>query len=332
MSNLVTHLMLQTTFFAMGSAILIALDAAGPAPEAALAAAPVWFAGWERRLSRFRPDSELCALNARAGTGWAPVSPTLWDALDVAIDAAQRSDGLVAPNLLDAVERAGYDRDFAQLQAGSSGGLPPRGAPLGRVSAGEHRGAAPAAWRLIRRDAARRAVALPAGMRLDLGGSAKGWAVDQAARRLAEHGPALVDAGGDIAVSGSQADGAPWPIAVADPLGGEPLDLLLLAEGGVATSGRDHRRWRQGDVERHHLIDPRTGAPAVTDLLSVTVVAPDVQLAELAAKVIMILGCTEGMRWLAARPALAALLVSEGGRVIRSPSWSAFTWGAGAGT
>lgn len=322
--------MLQTTFFAMGCHILIALDAAGPAAEAALTEAEGWFADWERRLSRFRPDSELGALNTRAGTGWTPVSLTLWDALDAALAAAQRSEGLVTPTLLDAIERAGYDRNFAELQAGSSAEASPCAAAAHpRLHERERHDDAPASWRLIRRDAARRAVELPAGMRLDLGGSAKGWATWAAARRLAIHGPALVDAGGDIAVSGPQTDGAPWPIAVANPLGGEPLDLLLLMDGGVATSGRDHRRWRQGDAERHHLIDPRTGAPAATDLLAVTVVAPDVLLAELAAKVVMILGSDKGVRWLAARPILAALLVSEDGRVIRSPGWTESTWGHG---
>jgi thiamine biosynthesis lipoprotein len=77
-----------------------------------------------------------------------------------------------------------------------------------------------------------------------VGGIAKGWAADRAALLLGEHAPALVDAGGDIAVSGPQLDGSPWPVAMANSLNPEEqLDLVLLYNGGVATSGRDDRRW-----------------------------------------------------------------------------------------
>lgn len=136
-------------------------------------------------------------------------------------------------------------------------------------------------------------------MRLDLGGIAKGWAADIAAQRLAKAGPALIDAGGDIAVSGPMADGSPWPIAIANPFAPEDsLGLLLLVRGAVATSGRDYRRWTRGGVEQHHIIDPRTGQPAQTDVLSATIVAPDGPAAEMAAKVALILGSQAGLAWL----------------------------------
>lgn len=304
------------SFRAMGCWMLVALDAEGPAARAVLAAAPGWFAGWERKLSRFRPDSELAALNRRAGAGWIALSPTLWAALTTALEAARASEGLVTPTLLGALERAGYDRDF--------GGLAPDSAPTSPI--------APAFdWRTIRVDPGRRAVALPAGLRLDLGGSAKGWAADMAARRLAAHGPALADAGGDIAVSGPRTDGSPWPVGVADPRQpGAELDLLLIRAGGVATSGRDVRRWRRGGAEQHHLIDPRTGEPAATDLLAVTLVAPSVRTAEMAAKLVLLLGRDAGLRWLAARPHLAGLLVSEDGDVARTPTIEPYRWQAAA--
>ncbi len=282
--------------------MLAVLDASDPSAGAAVAAVPDWFAAWDQALSRFRDDSELAVLNRRAGHGWTQLSPTLWAVLAAARAAARLSDGLVSPTVLSALERAGYDRDFAAIGDG-------RAVPAGT--------AAPAApWSAIRHDPRRRAVALPAGARLDLGGVAKGWAADTAVRRLAAHGPALVDAGGDIAVSGPRADGTPWPIGVADPRQpGEQIALLLLPAGGVATSGRDYRRWRQGAAERHHIIDPRTGLPAATDLLTVTVVAPSARVAEAAAKTVLILGREAGLAWLAARPYLAGLLVSEEGRI-----------------
>jgi thiamine biosynthesis lipoprotein len=165
-------------------------------------------------------------------------------------------------------------------------------------------------------DAAMRSVALPAAVRLDLGGIAKGWAADQAVRRLAAHGPALVDAGGDIAVSGPRAGGLRWPVAVASPFAPERhLAVLWLAGGGVATSGKDLRRWRRDGEWRHHIIDPRTGRPAVTDVLTATVIANSARAAEAAAKTAFILGRRKGMAWIEARSALAAVLVTDDGEV-----------------
>ncbi len=219
------------TFRAMGSRILAILDTDNPAARAALNAVPAWFASWERAMSRFDPQSELSALNRKTGQ-WVRLSPVLGSVIRAALQAARTSDGLVTPTLLTALEAIGYDRDFAQIGA----------TPVAEVRPG-----AIADWRTIEWNARHRMIRVPPGVRLDLGGSAKGWAADQAARRLGRSGPALVDAGGDIAVSGPRADGSPWPIGVSDPQTPDTqVDLLLLARGGVATSGRDYRRWRQG--------------------------------------------------------------------------------------
>jgi thiamine biosynthesis lipoprotein len=292
-------------FFAMGCQMLAVVDAAGARAAERLRRVSGWFAVWERRLSRFRPGSELARLNCSGG---APtrVSPVLAEAIGAAVGAARLSGGLVTPTALAALEAAGYDRPFAEL------------AP--EIAGQAHAPRLPADWRQLKLDPAARAVALPAGARLDLGGTAKGWAAAEAARRLSSAGPALVDAGGDIVVSGPMADGGPWPIAIASPFGAAeaPLGVLQLAAGAVATSGRDYRRWRQGGEERHHLIDPRTGRPADTDLLTATVVAGDVVSAEAAAKVALLLGSRDGMAWIEARPGLAAMLALADGRVLQS--------------
>lgn len=297
--------MLTLHFSAMGCQMLAVVDAAGARAAARLRRVPGWFAAWERRLSRFRPDSELSRLS-RSGGAPVRVSPALAGALGAALGAARLSGGLVTPMALAALEAAGYDRPFAQLAPELAGQAHP---PL-----------APADWRQLQLDPTARTVALPAGARLDLGGTAKGWAAAEAARRLSSVGPALVDAGGDIVVSGPRADGGPWPIAIASPFddAAEPLGLLLLSAGAVATSGRDYRRWRQGGEERHHLIDPRTGRPADTDVLAATVVAGDAVSAEAAAKAALILGSRAGMAWIEARPGLAALLTLADGRVLHS--------------
>jgi thiamine biosynthesis lipoprotein len=298
--------MQERSFRAMGCQMLALVDSDDPRAGEQLAAAPGWFEEWEQQLSRFRPDSDLSRLNAAAGKPTA-VPPALWSVIGLAIQAAQQSEGLVRPTLLGALEAAGYNRSFEQI--GQAGAAP---AVLAKP-------AQPADWRTILRDPRSHTVTLPAGLRLDLGGVAKGWAADQAAQRLAAAGPALVDAGGDIAVSGPMADGSPWPIAIANPLApDESLGTLLLVRGAVATSGRDYRNWRRDGAEQHHIIDPRTGQPAQTDVLAATVVAPDGPTAEVAAKVALILGSRAGLAWLDTRPTLAGLLVLADGQVRHS--------------
>lgn len=304
--------MVTYSFRAMGSQILIVLDAPVAIARPALASLREVFASWEAILSRFRPDSELSCLN-NSQREWLAVSPTLAEVIALALRGAAMTGGLVTPLVLEALELAGYDRDFSALAAEQL--------PATAVSP-----AHPAADRgCISVDPLRGSVSRPPGLRLDLGGVAKGWAADRAVGLIASHGPALVDVGGDIAVSGSRRDGAAWPIGVQDPRGGaDPLAVLLMVSGGVATSGRDYRRWRQGAVERHHIIDPRTGAPAETDLLSVTVAARSVAEAEIAAKAALILGSAAGLSWLQARPWLAGLLVRDDGAVLHTPTLGAY--------
>lgn len=294
----------------MGCQMLAVLDSPAPAFRPRLDAVPAWFETWEDRLSRFRPRSELCRVNGQAG--WQPISAVLTEVLRAAQAAQFQSGGLVTPWLLNALEAAGYDRDFT--------GLDPSTAPTSGPQAGPP---AASAWL----DVHHRRVNLPPGARLDLGGVAKGWAADRAASRLGRTAPALVDAGGDVAVSGPRADGSPWPIRVADPLhpGGQ-LDLLLLWRGGVATSGRDYRRWLKNGTWQHHIIDPRTGRPAQTDVLSATVAASSARAAEMAAKTSFLLGGLAGLQWLDDHPGLAGLLVLEDGTILYSRQWKNHIW------
>ena len=171
-----------------------------------------------------------------------------------------------------------------------------------------------------------RNVTLPAKMRLDLGGVAKGWCAEVAAERLSKYAPALVDAGGDIAVSGLRADASAWPVGVENPHD-DTRDLALLALGacGVATSATNHRRWRAGGVEQHHIINPRTGEPAQTDVTSATVVAKTAVEAEAGAKMAVLLGARAGLAWIESHQQ-AALLVTTNGDVLRSTRMHQFEW------
>jgi FAD:protein FMN transferase len=137
----------------------------------------------------------------------------------------------------------------------------------------------------------------------------------------------LVSAGGDIAISAEQADGSPWPIGLDSPfIQGETLTTLIVGPGGVATSGTDYRRWKQGEQWRHHIIDPRSGTPAQTDILTATIIAPDALQAEMAAKTALILGSQAGFDWLNARPEFTGLLVLENGEVLGTERLPQYLW------
>jgi len=151
-------------------------------------------------------------------------------------------------------------------------------------------------------DAARHAIRLPRGLRLDLGGIAKGWIADGAAQLLAGFSPACaVSAGGDMALRGLPSGESCWEVALEDPRDPDSsLATLRVGPGAVATSSVTGRRWQQGARTMHHLIDPRTQQPARTDWLSVTVVAPNTITAEVFAKALLIAG-SRGAEHIAAR-------------------------------
>lgn len=220
----------------------------------------------EQSMSRFRPDSELSRLNR---DGRIVGSPSLVEVVTAAVEARERTGGLFDPTVHDALVVAGYDRTFEELADRVI--APSHGAPCG----GEI-------------DIEGRRITLAPGARLDLGGIAKGYAADRACELLAETGPSLVNAGGDIAVRGGS-----WPVGVETASG---TITLQLDSGALATSGSDRRRWDAGGTSRHHLIDPRTGRPAESDILRATVVADSAVEAEVLAKAAFLGGAVEAPR------------------------------------
>ena len=265
------------------------------------------FSEWEQTLSRFLPESELSQLNQQAGTPVA-VSDLLYTVLATTLTAARATEGVYDPAMLDQLVQLGYDRTFDDLPAVDFEPIIP-GEPGGR-------------WRGIKVDPIRRHVTLPAGIKLDFGGIAKGMAVDAALESLRQNGVshAMVNAGGDLAVLGLPPADDKWPIAVP---GREQFWSLPLHHGAVATSGIARRHWWQGNTLRHHLLDPRTGLPAQSDLWSVTVVTDRCEQAEVAAKVAFILGSRQGADFLR-RHRIAGLLVREDGTWETVEPWPAY--------
>jgi thiamine biosynthesis lipoprotein len=286
--------MRRVEFRAMGTTISMLL----PESQAEMGGQIVraLFSEWEQTLSRFLPESELSQLNQQAKTPVA-VSDLLYTVLATALTAAQATEGVYDPALLDQLVKLGYDRTFDDLPAVHFDPIFP-GEPGGR-------------WRGIKVDPVRRRVTLPTGIKLDFGGIAKGMAVDAALECLRLNGirAAMVNAGGDLAVLGLPPEAEQWPVAVP---GQQQLWTIPLRRGAIATSGIARRHWWQGQTLRHHLLDPRTGLPAQSDLWSVTVIADRCEQAEVAAKVAFILGSRQGTDFLR-RHRIAGLLVREDG-------------------
>lgn len=257
--------MIADEFAAMGTTVSVTASSA-----ADVGATQAWFGEVERVCSRFRPDSDLTLVND-APSGCVMVSRMLAEVLDAAQKLRTLTDGLVDPGVGGEVIRWGYDRSFEQLTN--------RAEPVGN-------GDRSVEWHLDGRWLTR-----SPGMRLDLGGVAKGWAAD----RAVEQGLAsIVSAGGDVRSC--------HPDAAVEVLGpdDEILATLRLGRRALATSSVAKRRWRVAGGTAHHVIDPRTGAPAGGPIVSATVVAATALEAEAGAKAMLLHG-VDGLAWVAAQ-------------------------------
>jgi thiamine biosynthesis lipoprotein len=288
---------IELAFGAMGTRVRLL-----GAPGAPLDEARALIEDLEARLTRFDPESELSALN-RDPREAVPASTALRNAVRTAIAGAAATDGLADPTLLGAVVRAGYDRSLvghprADLHAALEAAPAPQ--PAQPSPAAE--------WRTVHVDDPAGTIARPPGVRLDLGGSAKGLAADLAVELLAPHGPCAADLGGDLRVHGAH------EVLVPNPVTGRLAEVLRLDGDAVATSGIDKRLWWQGTGRpAHHLLDPSTQRPAWTGALSATAKAPTAALAEALAKAAILAGPRAGRGILGRH---GGLLITTGGAVL----------------
>jgi thiamine biosynthesis lipoprotein len=262
----------------------------------------------DRACSRFRPDSELNAVNAAAGAA-VGVSTTLLEAVRAALHAAGATGGAVDPTVGRSVRELGYDCDFALI------------APEGRHRATVRLRRA-GGWRSVTLDPSGRTIRIPAGVELDLGSTGKAWAADRAAGLIARETGlgVLVGLGGDIAIAGEAPPGG-WPVRVTDDhrrLDGDG-PTIALGGGGLATSSTTVRRWSRGGVERHHIVDPRTGASATEVWRTASAVAASCVDANAASTAAIVLG-EAASGWLAER-GIAARLVRPDGAVVVVAGW-----------
>jgi thiamine biosynthesis lipoprotein len=224
----------------------------------------------EQRFSRFRPDSELSVINRSAGDR-VEMSEAFAEVVHLALAGAASTEGLFDPTVIDALERAGYDRDFPEI-ARRDHGTPITSAPCG-------------GWRAI--EVHDRHLFLPAGLRLDLGGIAKGWTVDVAAQAALAVGLrwVVVNAGGDLRVAGVTSG---ISVGIEDPDDHRATLLDVEIDGGaLATTSVTRRSW---GPDLHHVIDPRVGRPSRTPVVQATVWEPTCAAAEIAAKRVVLAG------------------------------------------
>ncbi|HET7761217.1 MAG TPA: FAD:protein FMN transferase [Phycicoccus sp.] len=273
----------------------------------------------DRACSRFRDDSDLSRANREAGTPVA-VSPVLVAAVRVALEAAEETDGLVDPTLGAVLAGAGYDRTFALVPSDDPS---PVALPV-----------VPRSWRDVVVGEAE--LTVPVGTALDLGATGKAFAADLAAHAVVDAlGVAvLVSVGGDLRALGPDGDEPPahpaplhpgYPVvlghSVADLEAGGASARVTLHDGGLATSSTSARRWRRGGRQWHHVLDPRTGRPANGPWRTVSALGRTAAAANTASTAAVVLGA-HAFAWLE-HHGVAARLVDDVGRVVRTPEWFA---------
>jgi thiamine biosynthesis lipoprotein len=288
-------------FPAMGTVVEVAAPPSS-LPRATLIARMA-FAQWDAELSRFRADSELARLNRARRLA---VGPLLWEAARRAVAWAAATGGLFDPCLGGQLAALGYETSVTVWEDRC---VPPVNDE--RLHGGGY-------WRRVHFEPATHTIALPDDAELDLGGIAKGMAVDAVVHQLTTVGlqPVLVNAGGDLAVGGAP-DEAGWPIGVTGAVASPPF---WLRRGAVATSGTARRQWMAGGRRLHHILDPRTGYPAESGLRQVTVVAGTAEEAEVLAKAAFLEGLLLGTR-LIERAGAAARFEATDGSVAWAGPW-----------
>ena len=263
----------------------------------------------EARWSRFLDTSEVTRMNREAGSPVAVSGATL-ALVERAIEGAHVTDGRYDPTILRALERAGYDRDFASIDQSA-----PSGDPVVVVDGFDR----------VMVDRGASTVTVPRGVGFDPGGIGKGFAADLVVEALLRDGAAgaCVNLGGDLRVEGESPSGGTWIAGVEHPTRSRLAALLTLERGAVATSTRTRRVWGPDGDRRHHLIDPATGRPADTPVVAATAVAAEGWQAEVLSKAAFLAGPAEGLALLE-RHGAQGLVIDEDGAVHESAGLGAF--------
>jgi thiamine biosynthesis lipoprotein len=250
-----------------------ATDVERAARDDAIARSVAWFEEVEATCSRFDQQSELQLLSTQIGVA-VRASPMLFEAVRFALAVAAESGGAFDPTVGLSMERRGFDREHRTGDTIHTSLEQPHDV----------------SYRDVIVDDDEKTIMLCRPLLLDLGAVAKGLAIDVAARELQPFENFAIDAGGDLYFGGRNATEQPWSVGIRHPRGDGLLDTLHVSDVAVCTSGDYERRTDAG----HHIVDPRTGAPA-NDIASVTVIAPSAMVADTLATAAFVLGPVDGM-------------------------------------
>lgn len=294
---------------------LVEVQAGGPKArvEEAITAAFREIARIERMMSP-SGEGELAQLNARAHSRPVRVSFELFQLLERSMDYHELTGGKFDITLGKLLELWGFSSSFGEPEEAQS--PPQQPPPLEAIKA-------VLTERWLKLDREKRTVQLGPNAKLDLGGIAKGYAVDRAIEVLREHGvrAALVNAGGDIRVLGRRPgllNSRPFKIAIQHPRAeDEILGIVELTDRAIATSGDYERYFVADGVRYHHILDPATGWPA-QGCISVTVIAPTALEADALATGVFALGPEQGLALLERLPQVEGIIVTSEGQILKS--------------
>jgi FAD:protein FMN transferase len=250
-------------------------------------------------MSTYKPDSEVSRINARASTEPVPVSRELYDLIARALDLSTLSSGAFDITY----ESVGYLYDFHAHRHPTESEIDDR---LPRID-----------YHLVILDPATQTIRFARdGVRINLGGIAKGYAVEQAAALLKRAGieHAVLNAGGDTRVLGDRR-GSPWIVGIRHPrLATEVVTRLPLVDEAISTSGDYERFFEENGRRYHHIINPATGEPT-EGILSTTVIGPDATMTDGLSTTLFVLGVDAGLKLIETLPEYEAVIIDGSGKL-----------------
>lgn len=293
---------LQRTGRGLGSEVVLTLRL-DEDTEADPIFAEIWeqITSFEKQFSRFLPDSELTHFNQQAGIE-VGVTPTFQQVLSIAKGFGEATGGLYNPFILPSLQKSGYLSSWPQSSEPTKQNYTERkAAAVNQLKIGANN------------------AKIPANTALDFGGIGKGYLLDRLADYLQSENVQhfWLSLGGDIICKGNDIDNQPWKIAIQSVTKvGEPVGFITSDDGAiqaVATSGTSKRRGVKEGKQWHHIIDPRTGEPAETDIITATVAASTATEADVFAKCLVILGSTDAKTFLAEHGITKAIIQTNNG-------------------
>jgi thiamine biosynthesis lipoprotein len=257
---------------------------------------------FDGEMSTYRPDSEISGVNARAADAPVEVSEELFDLVRRSLEISEASGGAFDITY----DSVGYLYDFRERRRPSDSEIAER---LTAVD-----------YRHVVLDPARRTIFFRTkGVRINLGGIAKGYIVEKATRMLRERGVehAMLNAGGDTRVLGDRR-GQPWVVGIRHPRdAGQTFTKLPLVDEAISTSGDYERFFEENGHRYHHILNPATGKP--TDgIVTTTVIGPDGTVTDALSTTMFVLGAEKGLELIERYPEYEAIIVDASGKLYHS--------------